>query len=430
MRSRVLSVLVKVDAGRAFADQLLRSDDPPFIREVVLGVLRRRLTLDRVLAAFLRMPLEDTEPLVRAALRAGLYQLMFLDGVPPHAAVSETVGAVGKASARAFVNGVLRAIERELNIVPPERDRGGASPTKRFERPGRSVAFFSRAVFPDPQVDRVGWLAAVYSHPPMLVQRWLDALGEEAAVLRMQSGNEPPPLVLRPRAGRVDAPGLVAALAADDVPAGVLSREGGPDAVLAARGARGVLSGKAWKRGLFAVQDVAQMDAAEILAPQPGEVVWDACAAPGGKTCQLAELMGGQGRVVATDVSDGRLASVRENVTRLGLTNVELAEHDLLEGGAPPGRPAAGFDAVLVDAPCSNSAVLARRPEARWRLDEQALAELAQRQRRMIAAARAQLAPGGRLVYSICSFEPEEGRDQGLLPTRSPFVFLGGPAEG
>jgi len=415
-------VLAAVEAGRGFADQHLRREDPPFVRELVMGVLRRRLTLDTILKAFLKRPLDGLEPEVRAALRVGLQQLFFMDGVPPHAAVSETVSAVGKASARAFINGVLRAVLRESNTVSPERDRGGASPTKRLERPGRSVSFFSRAVFPDPEQDRAAWLAAVHSHPPFLVRRWLDAVGEALTVERMQNANATPPFVLRPRAPRADAAALVDALRVDGVPAGVLPREHGADAVLVARGARGALSGKAFRGGLFSVQDVDQMDAAELLAPQPGEVIWDACAAPGGKTTQLAELVDGQGRVVATDSNADRVKRIADSVKRLGLQGVEPGVHDLLSDQPPPGRPEAGFDAILVDAPCSNSAVLSRRPEARWRLSEQTLAELVSLQERLLAAARQHLAPGGRLLWSVCSHEPEESLGHGLSPTRSPFV--------
>jgi 16S rRNA (cytosine967-C5)-methyltransferase len=422
MRRRALSVLVAVEAGKGFADQHLRGEDAPFVRELVMGVLRRRLTLDTILGAYLRRPLDGLEPQVRAALRIGLQQILFLDGVPPHAAVSETVSAVGKASAKAFINGVLRAILRECNTVPPDRDRGGASPTKRLERPGRNVTFFSRAVFPDPERDRVAWLAAVHSHPPFLVRRWVDAVGEEQVVARMEQGNDTPPFVLRPRAGRVDAEGVVAALMKEGVPAGVLARDSGPDAVLVARGAKGVLSGKAFRGGLFSVQDAEQMDAAEILAPKPGEVVWDACAAPGGKAAQLAELLAGEGRVVATDVNADRLTGLSDTVARLGLEGVEVAAYDLLSDDPPPGCPEGGFDAILLDAPCSNSAVLARRPEARWRLTEQTLAELVALQERLLAAARRHLASDGRLVWSVCSHEPEEGAGHGLHPTRSPFV--------
>jgi 16S rRNA (cytosine967-C5)-methyltransferase len=423
-------VLLDVEAGR-FATHVLGPDDDRFTRELVLGVLRRRATLDAVHAAFGSRPMDDLDPDVRQAVRLGLYQGLFLDGVPPHAVVAATVGLV-RGPARGYVNAVLRTLLRESHRVPEADDRGGASPRKRLHRPGRSVVFFSRPVFPDPETDRPGWLAAVYSHPRHLVERWIAQMGEERAVERMAAANEVAPFVLRPRAGRVGADELVERLAREGIASRVHAREAGAPAVVVRPGSGGVLSGASFAAGLFSVQDAEQMDAAEILDPRAGEHVWDACAAPGGKAGQLAELLelahaaapdSPRGTLLATDASAERLARVEENVRRLGLADVSVAPHDLLSDAALPGRPSRGFDAILLDAPCSNTAVLGRRPEARWRLRPETYAERATLQARLLAAARSQLASGGRLVYCVCSLEPEETEAHGLLPTRSPLVW-------
>jgi 16S rRNA (cytosine967-C5)-methyltransferase len=424
MRARALAILQDVAKGRRFASELLRPDDPPFVRELVLGVLRRRLTLDTIHDAFGKRPSAELDGVVREAVRLGLYQYIFLDGVPPHAAVAETVGAVPMHSHRSYVNGVLRRILRESHRVPPDRDRGGAHATKRFERPGKSVTFFSERVFPDPEVDRVGYLAAIHSHPALLVARWLESVGEQQAIEWMEIGNSIPRLVLRPRGGRMDAEGLVTRLAAEHVPAAVITRTGGPDAVEVARGKANPFKGASFRAGLFSVQAAEQMDAVDILDPQPGEAIWDACAAPGGKTTQIAERQVGQGLLVATDRSERRLDLLRESLQRLGLDGVQAVAHDVLGAEPPPGKPAGGFDAILLDAPCSNTAVLSQRPEARWRLQPESIAELAGQQRRLLAAVSQHLAPEGRLVFSSCSREPEEGTDHGLGPTRSRLVWM------
>jgi 16S rRNA (cytosine967-C5)-methyltransferase len=199
--------------------------------------------------------------------------------------------------------------------------------------------------------------------------------------------------------------------------------------VLVRQGEEGLFATRAFRDGLFSVQDVEQMDAAEILAPRTGEVVWDACAAPGGKSTQLAEALelAGSGRIVATDSDAGRLEALRESVARLGLSRLELGVHDALLESPPPGAPARGFDAILLDAPCSNTAVLGRRPEARWRLREETFARMAGLQRRLVAAVARHLAPGGRLVYSVCSLEPEETAGHLLRATRSPLVWTTTP---
>jgi len=421
-RQRALNVLVEVARGQVFLDQCLRAEDPPFVRELVAGVLRRRLTLDTIHDAFGKRPASTLDPEVLQAVRLGLYQFVFLDGVPPHAAVGETVGALRLASHRAYVNGLLRGVLRECHRVTPDRDRGGAHPSKRFERPGRAVFFFSRAVFPDPEREPLAAVAVETSHPEFLVRRWVERVGEATARAWLEEGNRTPLLTLRPRPGRCDATALVQRLAAEGAPSRLVEREHGPAVVELAPGGR-VLDGKAFRQGWFSVQEAAQMDAVEILAPRAGEVVWDACAAPGGKTAQLAELLPAGARLVASDRSSERLQPMHENLARLGLDDVLVAEHDLLSEATPPGRPARGFDAILLDAPCSNTAVLARRPEARWRLQPGSFAELAELQARLIEAARRHLAPGGRLVFSTCSREPEEGAQHGLQPTRSPYVW-------
>lgn len=395
-----------------------------FVRELVLGVLRRRLTLDAIVDAYARRPAESLDGEVRQALRVGLHQLVFMDGVPPYAAVGETVAAVRRRSARAFVNGLLRAIQRGSRKVDPARDRGGASPRKRLERPGRAVIFFAEPVFADPQEDRAGYLAQVHAHPRFLVERWLAREEEAAVVARLVANNEPQPTVLWPRTGRLDAAGLVERLAREGVPARLVEREHGEPAVAIDPGHAGLFTTACWREGLCTVQSLEQRDAVDMLDPRAGEVVWDACAAPGGKTAQLTDRLDGEGLVVATDADEARLARVHETAERLGLTGLIVAPHDVLADEPPPARPDEGFDAILLDVPCSNTAVLGRRPDVRWRLRPDVFSGLAAHQARLIEAARRHLRPGGRLVYSTCSLEPEENEAHGLEATAFGTVWV------
>lgn len=409
-RRRAHRLLTAIEHG-AFASELFEPDDPPFVRELVLGVCRRRLTLDTIHAAFAKKGLETLDAEVRIAVRIGLYQMVFMDAVPAHAAVSESVSTVRLRSQRTYVNGVLRTIDRESHRVPVQDDRGGASPRKRLERPGRTVTFFSRPVFPDPEIDRVAYLAAYHSHPEFLVRRWVDAVGEDQAVAWMVDDNEPPRLVLRPRRGRVTADELATRLVDLGVTVGVIDGPDGP-LVEVPRGGKvdRVMKSDVFTKGLASVQSLDQSAPVAELAPQPGEVVWDVCAAPGGKTTQIAEhLEGSGGRVVATDVDERRLERVTQNVERLGLTDVvTVAVHDALSDEPPPEMPDGGFDAILLDAPCSNTAVLAARPEARWRVTEAVIAELAAKQQQLVESTKRWLKDGGRFVYATCSREPEE----------------------
>ncbi len=414
-----------------FAGSLLRPDDGRFVRELVLGVLRRQLTLDTIHDAYGGRPATELDPPVRLAVRIGLYQALFMDGIPPHAAVSESVDTLRLRSQKAYVNGVLRAVQRDSHRVPIQGDRGGASPRKRLERPGRTVTFFSREVFPDPHRDRIGHLAAVYSHPAFLVERWLAREDEDVVIARMAANNEPASLVLRPRLGRVDAEGLAERFARDGVGCEIVAGPlPGLRAVELRRGQEDVFGSPTFRAGLATVQEPSQMAAGAILAPREGEVVWDACAAPGGKATQLGELAEGLAHVVATDANEQRLERLVENVARLGLeATITIGAYELGSTDPPPGRPERGFDAILLDAPCSNSAVLGRRPEARWRLRPESFANFAGRQAAMLEHARRHLAPGGRLIYSVCALEPEEGAGHGLAPTGSPLVFVEGGDE-
>ncbi len=427
-RRRAHRLLTAIEHG-AFASELFEKKDPPFVREVVLGVARRRATLDAVHAAFAKRDLATLDEPVIIAVRIGLYQMIFLDAVPVHAAVSESVGTLRLASQRTYANGVLRTIARESNRVPVQNDRGGASPRKRIERAGRTVTFFSRSVFSDPEQDLVQHLAAYHSHPEFLVKRWVDAFGADAAVAMMENDNVAAPLTLRPRRGRIDAETLARTLLEQGVKARIVD---GPDGEVLdvptatkASGADKVVTTKAFTSGLCSVQQLEQAAPVAALAVQPGEVVWDVCAAPGGKATQIAEqLEGSGGHVIATDSNAERVERLVENAERLGLTDtMTCATHDALGDDPVPGKPAAGFDAILVDAPCSNTAVLGRRPEARWRLTPETFSTLAAQQRALVEAARRHLKPGGRLIYSTCSHEPEENADHGFEPTDFPMVW-------
>ncbi len=246
------------------------------------------------------------------------------------------------------------------------------------------------------------------SHPDALVERWTARHGEAAALQLCEWNNRPPPLVLRIDPSRVAMDDFVTSLAGAGVEAG--PHPFAPDRYIAlARGAdvRGL---PGYAEGLFVVQDPSTLAAVELLDPQPGESVLDACAAPGGKTVAIAQRMKGSGGLVAVDVHADRLPALRQNLERLRLPWVSVHEADLT---ALPADAAGPYDAVLLDVPCSNTGVLRRRPDARWRFSTERLVRLAATQNALLTAAAAVVKPGGRLVYSTCSLEPEEG--EGLV---------------
>ena len=257
-------------------------------------------------------------------------------------------------------------------------------------------------LLPDPAKDEAASLAARWSMPRWIVKRWRESLGGERALAALRASAARPGTWLRPLPGREGA--LREALAGRGVP---FEEEGDPPAFLL-RGAGAVEDLPGFAEGLFLVQDPAAARAAALLGPRPGETVLEVGAGRGGKTAVLAALTAPGGMVTAVDRDGAKLALLRENLLRTGADpeSVEVVEGDALAGGVLPLGP---FDRVLVDAPCSNTGVLARRVEARHRLEPSDVETLAALGRRLLEASLDRLRPGGTAVHSVCSLEPEEG---------------------
>ena len=374
--------------------------DRDLTTELVYGTLRRRGTLDRLVAAFSRVPLPKIQPRVLEILRLGAYQLVFLDKVPASAAVNEAVKIAKQVSsqgAAGFVNGCLRSLGRAIVATG-----GGQGDDPRRAVPLGDGAFclFDRPVLPDPARSLAEHLAAAHSFPAWLVRRWLSRYDAATCRQLLEAANAAPGVVLRINHLRTTQDDLLAELAHT----GRWARPAGPGHVVLEQA--GDLSRlRALRDGLCTVQGMAASAAAPMLAPAAGERLLDVCSAPGSKACQLAELAGNCATVVALDISAARLRLVAENAERLGAKAVLPVAAD---GCACEQVFAAEFDAALVDVPCSNTGVLARRVESRWRLSEERISRLAELQLSLVASAASVVRPGGRLVYSTCSLEPEE----------------------
>ena len=407
-RRLAVEIISAALSGRAFAqdeiDAALRSGalsepDQRLLARMTYGVIRRRLTLDTVIAALSSRPLDKMDPAIRHILRLGAYQILFMDRVPPHAAVNESARlarATGHARATGFVNAALRRLLR----VARRTDEPEGPVGRRIPAEGGGWIEFSVPALPNP-ADRPAFLAVAYSFPQWLVERWIGRYGENRCVELMAQANRPAVTFVRPNPTKNTAEELVALLAEEGVEA--WPSESGRTLRLAAR--VNVARLKAFHAGRFQPQDDSSAAAALLLDARPGETVLDLCASPGGKTTQIAEQMNGRGELVAVDVSEEKLRRVRENLRRLGLAGVACVASDGIRFAEQnPER----FDAALVDAPCSNSGALGRRPEARWRMDEKALTELARLQAALLRGGIQAVRPGGRLVYSACSIEPEE----------------------
>lgn len=361
----------------------LEARDRAFLRELVYGTLRWRGHLDLALSPLLRTPLEELPGPIRNLLRLGAYQILFTDRVPARAAVNEAVLLArerGFEGLTGLVNGVLRNLSRTAV------ERGGP-----------------RGIPPRGEVKEAAELAASTSHPPWMVERWVARWGLERAGRICRANNELAPLTLRVNRRRATPDLLEESLreAGCDVKRGVLCPE-----VLRVVGGPEVSRLPGYREGWFLVQDEAATLMGHVVSPRPGQRVWDACGGPGGKATHLAELMEDEGWVLTTDLHGGRLRRVGENARRLGLKAVTPVRMDVLRGGVKAAR----FDVVLLDAPCSGLGVLRRHPEAKWNKREEDIRRLAELEISLLREVAHAVAPGGRLVYCVCSNEPEETR--------------------
>ncbi|MDP1572478.1 MAG: 16S rRNA (cytosine(967)-C(5))-methyltransferase RsmB [Vicinamibacterales bacterium] len=376
----------QIDLGEATARAraaLGDARDRALLSEIVTGTLRARGAIDFQLARTAGRPLAKLDPEVLIALRMGLYQLLYLERVPASAVVNDAVALVrkaGKSSAAGFVNGILRRLARERATLPwPARPDDGDAPASR--------------------ADAVAYLSISGSHPVWLVERWLDRHGFTATEAWVRFNNTPSPLCLRVNTAQATREAVAASLAALGIrtrparwaPHGLIVEDDQP--------AMPVPTGTS----PYFIQDEASQLVPELLQAGGAARVLDACAAPGGKAVAIASGLGPGGMVVAADVRPRRVALVAATLRAAGVP--ARVVHTAADGGWP-WLPR--FTHVLVDAPCSGLGTVRRDPDIRWRRQPDDLDRFAAVQDRLLIQAARAVMPGGRIVYSTCSSEPEE----------------------
>lgn len=374
--------------------QELRPDDRRLVQELLFGVVRWRATLDWMI--HLRTQGRPQQPLAQNLLRLGFYQLFWLDRVPAYAVLNDSVEMarnLGGDGLGKFVNAVLRGATRERAAI------------------GEAFAALQET---DP--------ATAWSHPAWLVKRWHGRFGPELTRRLLEWDNTPPETYVRLNPRRLAVDKLTELWRDERVEFDFKRYDWVPENLVCQLGSHPPLAGlRSFVRGGFYVQDPSTLLAVKELAPKADETILDYCAAPGGKTTFIAQTMEDKGILTAHDPSIERLRLLRDNVARMGLSCA-------FPTNVPPSaaRDKARYDRVLVDAPCSNTGVLRRRLEARWRLREEELPKLVAQQLQALLSVAELLKTGGRLVYSTCSLEPEENRgvvDQ-FIEQRPNFSFV------
>lgn len=421
-RGLALHVLLECRKKEAFVQDLLDQNlrlsslAPPDRRlatQLVYGVLRRRGTLDALLRPCINREPRQVEPWLWETLRLGAYQLFLLSHIPPHAALNETVelaAALGQPRAKGFINGVLRAL---LPLLTQEETRACAADAVPLAN--GVYRKLGRAALPEPTGSPVEYLAQAFSLPGWLAARWHGRWGWDECVRLGFWFAGPALLTLRINRLHAERNEFIARNASQSEP-------GAHPQAVRWHAHMPVTEIPGYAAGEFVVQDEAAMQVATALAPQPGQRILDLCAAPGGKTTHLAELMNNDGHILACDVDAAKLHALDETRRRLGLSIIETMVLDDRQNPEPLAGP---FDAVLVDVPCSNTGVIGKRPEARWRTKSGDLRHLVALQARLLNLGCDRVRPGGKIIYSTCSIEDEENHQvvESVLRDRPNFAL-------
>jgi 16S rRNA (cytosine967-C5)-methyltransferase len=386
VRGTAVKILNRVERTDSYLDKLLDAElrspdisdlDKGLLTEIVHGVLRWQNRLDWVLNGFSHGTFAKAEINLKNAMRVGLYQILYLDRVPHAAAVNEAVGLIKRIRGEkpaGLVNAVLRNIIRNL---------GGIR-------------------YPEQSEDELQYLAVVQSHPHWMVKLWMKRFGFEETQKLLAANNERPALSLRINKLKVEPGYFLTLLDQQHIE---YTGSSHIDYFVKVKGLTRIGQMEIFRNGYFTIQDESAALPCILLDPKPGQRVIDMCAAPGGKTTNIAELMKNEGEILAVDKYEAKLNLIRASCERLGVKNVQLKAVDatLLE--------AEQADRVLLDAPCSGLGVLTKKPDIKWKRDIADLHKLAKLQTELLHNAAVLLKPGGVLVYSTCTLVPEENQE-------------------
>jgi len=385
-RETALKALMEIDTKEGYSNLVLKqslgasgldSRDRAFVTELVYGTVARKITLDWVISRFSETRLTKLSKWVLQILRMGAYQLLFLDRVPPSAACNTSV-ELAKKYARAsagFVNAILRNISRKISEIRVDEAGTGS---------------------------RVKDLSIRYSFPEYLTEEWLSMYGAEFTEKLLASLLERPPLTVRVNTLKTSRDDLTAELKSE----GIDSQPGlFLDEALELKNVPDISKTKSFINGKMTVQDESSMLAAKILDPKPGERILDVCAAPGGKTTHIAQMMKNDGHILAWDIHPHKIDLINDNAKRLGITIIDAKQTDAL---MPAHEAVDRFDRVLVDAPCSGTGIIRRKPDIKWQRKQDDFGNLIEVQRKILYNASRYVIPGGTLVYSTCSVDERE----------------------
>jgi 16S rRNA (cytosine967-C5)-methyltransferase len=387
-RKTVTELLTRLETTKAYSNIILDNAltkaklvhrDKALASVLFYGVIERRITLDFVIGHCSNIPFDEINPVVKQILRIGFYQLLYMDKIPESAAVNECVN-LAPISAKGFVNGILR----------------------NFIRNGK-CEYLQKLLDGFPRRDILARLETEYSCPLRLVRKWNDEYGEQKLLQILQSSLGRPPVYLRVNSVRFGNDDVIAELAKDGVIAQKCSKT---EDCLEIESIQTPLEiSRAYIKGMFHVQDISSQICCKIARPEWGGVVIDICAAPGGKTFTMAEIMTNRGRLISCDLYDGKISVIREGAKRLGLSIIEPLLNDARRFN--PDFPQA--DNVICDVPCSGLGVIRRKPEIKYKTES--FDSLTETQYKILETSSGYVKAGGTLIYSTCTLSKAENED-------------------
>ncbi len=408
-RAVAIEMLNRCDPKRNYAAPILnkllsKTSERQRATDLVFGTMRNRWAVDAVIGTFSGRPVERIESKLLNIIRVGTYELVYSPATEEYAIVSEAVenakALTGNRKA-GFVNAVLRRITSHITSREIQLSRADVKRT--LVQTLSTGCEFDAKFLPDGQTCPADYLSTVFSLPRWLVAGWLDEFGPELTQQICFASNRRPSIYLRPNTLKTTAQELANKLAGEKVDLEIV--EG---TTIKLKSPKAIRNLPGFAEGLFVVQDITASKAVKMLNPQRNWKILDLCAAPGTKTTQLAEATGDSAKIIATDIDSQRLEMVQENTARLGINSVTIVAYTNLQSIAAENVP---FDAVLLDVPCSNTGVLAKRIEARYRVNPKAIEELAKIQRELLNTAAAMVRPQGKICYSTCSIQKNENSE-------------------
>jgi 16S rRNA (cytosine967-C5)-methyltransferase len=404
-RTIAVDVLNRCDPKKNYAGTILDSlryetDQGQRATDLVFGTLRNRRAIDTVIAMFSGLPIERIQKRLLNIIRVGTYELIYCLLTEQYAIVNEAVlnaKTVGGDKQAGFVNAVLRQITR--HIINRQAPLTQTNPGCTLPQTIVTGCELDTSFLPDSQISQTEYLSTVFSLPEWLIAGWLSEFGEESTRQICFASNRRPGVYIRPNRLRTSIEALTEKIAAADVGFDIAS-----DAeMIRIKSPRDVTQLPGFSEGEFTVQDITASKVVNILNPQPGWAILDLCAAPGTKTTQLAEATGDSAKIVATDIDNRRLDMVKENIVRLNISSVDIVPYEQFLNSE--------FDCVLLDVPCSNTGVLAKRIEARYRINPKTIKELARIQNKLLGTTSDLVKPAGKICYSTCSIQKAENSE-------------------